>query len=153
MIKKDMRYKEFYGYKFYEDGTVINKHGKEIKKSIINGVYYISLNINKKRKTFIFSRLLYHLFYPFDIENKNLCVSFKDRNPYNIHLNNLYLTDKKEVIKRRKLTDKQIKEIRLLYKGKSGKNQYCKKGYSLNDLAKMYGVSKSTIQQIVNKKN
>lgn len=150
-----MRKIDFHGYTIYENGTIIGIYGKEVKKRLNNDRYEVRLNIEGKRKNFVASRLIYYAFNPFDIENKDLCVSFKDENKQNIHLDNLYLTERKNLIQgdkhtaRSKLTNEQVEEIKQLYKGKSGSNQYNKEGYSLQDLADMYGVTKSNIMHIV----
>ena len=102
---------------------------------------------------------MYHAFHPFDIDDKNLCVSYKDDNSLNIHLDNLYLTHRKDLIQgdkhvtRAKITDEQAEEIRTLYKGKTGNNQFDKTGQSLQDLANMYGVSRSNIAMIIKKRS
>lgn len=150
-----MEYVDYHGYKVYKDGTVIGLYGKEVKKRINKGRYEIRLNIDGKRKNFVLSRLIYHVFNPFDIDDKNLCVSYKDNDKLNVHLDNLYLTHRKNLIQgekhkaRAKLTDQQIKEIRELYKGKAGTSQHDKTSLSLNDLAKMYGVTKANIAHVV----
>lgn len=150
-----MRYVDFHGYKIYEDGTIISKYGREITKRLNNGRYEVRLHVNGKRVNYTLSRLVYYVFKPFNIENKDLCVSYKDDNKLNVHLNNLYLTHRKNLIQgdnhknRAKLTNEQVKEIRRLYKGTSGANQHDKKGYSLQDLANKYGVSKGNIRMIV----
>lgn len=150
-----MKSVDFHGYTIYENGTIIGLYGKEVKKRLNNGRYEIRLNIEGKRKNYIVSRLVYHAFNPFNIEDQNMCISYKDNDKTNIHLDNLYLTHRKDLIQgdkhqsRAKLTDDQVKEIRQLYKGKTGSNQFDKQGYSLNDLAAMYGVSKGNIKMII----
>lgn len=151
----EMRSVNFHGYTIYEDGTIIGLYGREIKKHVKNGRYEIRLNVEGKRRSYTVSRLMYHAFYLFDIEDRNICVSYKDNNKLNIHLDNLFLAHRSELIQgeghsnRAKLSDEQTKEIRRLYKGKTGSNQYDKTGYSLQDLADMYGVTKGNIALIV----
>lgn len=150
-----MRSADYHGYTIYEDGTIIGLYGKEVKKRNNNGRYEVRLNIDSKRCNFIAARLIYYVFHPFDISDKNICISFKDNDKLNVHLNNLYETERKELIQgekhktRSNLSDQQVEEIRSLYKGKTGSNQYDKTGYSLQDLANKYGVSKSNIMWIV----
>lgn len=147
----------YHGYTIYEDGTIIGLYGKEVKKRLNKGRYEIRLNIEGERKNFIVSRLIYHAFHPFDISNKDICVSYKDGNKEHIHLDNLYTEDRKNLIQGEKhtsvakLTDLQVKEIRSLYKGKSGANQLDKTSPSLQDLADKYGVTKSNIMWVVKK--
>lgn len=150
-----MRKADFHGYTIYEDGTIIGLYGKEVKKRLNNGRYEVRLNIEGKRKNYIVSRLLYYVFNEFNIEDQNLCVSYKDGNKENIHLDNLFLTHRKDLIQgdkhkaRAKITDEQANEIRSLWKGKTGNNQHDKEGYSLKDIADKYGISKGNVMQII----
>lgn len=150
-----MRKASFYNYLVYEDGTIINQYGKEIKKRIHNGRYEVKLKSGDKRKNFVVARLVYNLFNPFNIDDQNLCVNFKDGNKLNIHLDNLYLTHRKELIQGEKhksishITNEQAIQIRKEYKGTSGSNQYDKTSLSLNDLAKKYNTTKANIKMIV----
>lgn len=150
-----MRSVNYYGYTIFEDGTVHGLYGKDVKKRLHNDRYEIKLSIEGKRKNFVLARLVYHAFHPFDIADKNLCISYKDGDKLNVSLDNLYLTDRKELIQgekhrnRSKLSNTEVEEIRNLYNGKAGSNQRDKKGYSLQDLAIKYGVSKSNIMWIV----
>ncbi len=150
-----MRKTYFHGYTFYEDGTIIGLYGREIKKVENKGYYEIKLVVNGKRKTFSVARLMYNLFVGFDIDNKNLCVLHKDNNRLNVHIDNLYLEHRKNIIQGSKhdsiskLTQKQVEEIKELYKGSAGINQHDKKGLSMNDLAEKYNVSKGSIQMIL----
>ncbi|HDK7195004.1 TPA: hypothetical protein PTV74_003311 [Clostridium botulinum] len=154
-----MNSKNFYSYIIYEDGTIKNsKTGRNIKYREHKGHYETRLTIKQgERKSFTMSRLLYWLFIEqFDYNNKNLCVSYKDGNKLNISLNNLYLTERKNLIQGEghkavtKLTDEQIKEIKKIYKGNEiNSNQYTKKELSLKDLANKYGVTKKEIHHII----
>lgn len=153
-----MKRKEFHGFSIYEDGTIISPYGKHIKPRLHNGRYEVRLsNIDGKRKNFVLSRLIYFVFNPFDIDDKNLCVTYKDGNKLNIHLDNLELVHRKDLIQGENhksisyLTDEQITEIRNSYKGdmKPGANQHNKTSPSLNDLAKKYNTTKANIKMIV----
>lgn len=145
----------FHGYTIYKDGTVVGLYGKEIKQRIRDGRCEVAIRIEGKRKNFTTSRLVYHAFHPFDITDKNLCVSYKDENNENIHLDNLYLIHRKDLIQgdkhigRALITNEQAEEIRRLWNGQVGSNQHDKTGYSLNDIAKIYSVSKSNIAMII----
>jgi hypothetical protein len=112
--------------------------------------------VNNTKRYFVYARLYYYLFIePFDIENKDLCVSPKDGSHLNVSKDNLILVHRKDLIQGdkhkavAKLTDEQIEEIKLLYTGWVGSNQHNKQGFSYNDLAKMYAVTKGEIAQII----
>lgn len=150
-------YKEFHQYNIYKDGTFENsKTGLCFSGLHHKGRIETRLTIEGKRKSYIVSRLLYWLFIEqFDYNNKNLCVSYKDGNSLNISIDNLYLTERKNLIQgsghrnRIKLSDEQVKEIKESYKGKSGNNQHDRISPSLNQLADKYKVTKSEIHQII----
>lgn len=157
-----MRSRDFHGYTIYEDGTIIGLYGKEVQKRINTGRYEVRLNIEQTRRNFIVARLVYHIFHtaadegePFDIKDQNQCVTHVDGDKLNIHLSNLAMHQRKDLIQGEshtaiaKLTDEQVDEIRSLYKGKAGSNQLDKESPSLKDLADAYGVSKSNIAVIV----
>lgn len=146
---------KYQGYTIYEDGKIMGLYKKEVKKRINNGRYEVRIMIDGVRKNFIVARLMYYVFIGFDIDNKDLCVIQKDDDYLNIHIDNLDVVHRKDLIQgekhknRSKVTDEQVEEIRKLYKGKVGSNQFDKVGYSLNDIAKMYGVTKSNVMHIV----
>lgn len=150
---------EFHGYTILEDGTIYNRFGNKVSVRVHDGRYEVRLVIDGKRKNFIVARLVSHLFNGTDINNKNICVIPKDGNKLNIHYSNLIEKERKNLIqgenhkKVTKLTDKDVQMIRELYNGKSGSNQLDKKGYSLNDLANMFNVSKGNIALIVRGKS
>jgi hypothetical protein len=151
-----MQVKQYYDYDIYSDGTIL-RNNKPLTLREHNNRYEVKLSIEGKKKYIILSRLLYWLFIEqFDYDNKNLCVSYKDGNGLNIDINNLYLTERKNLIQGEghkhiiKITDEQIEEIKQAYKGnKINSNQYTKEGISLNDLAKKYGVTKKEIHHII----
>lgn len=152
-----MDYRIFSDYKIFENGAIINRYGKEITKRAHNGRYEVRLIVDGQRKNILLSRLMYWLFVEqFDYDNKDLCVSYKDGNGLNIDLNNLYLTERKNLIqgeghrKRIKITDEQMEEIRQAYKGNQMySNQFTKTGASLKELADKYGVTKKEIHHII----
>lgn len=152
-----MDYRIFSDYKIYEDGTIINRYGKELSKRAREGRYEVRLVVDGQRKNFILSRLMYWLFVEqFDINDINLCVVARDDNFLNVSPNNLYLADRKDLIQgeghrnRIKITDEQITEIKEAYKGnKMYSNQYTKTGISLKELANKYGVTKKEIHHII----
>ncbi|PLS19340.1 hypothetical protein CVD28_02690 [Bacillus sp. M6-12] len=154
-------YRIFSDYKIYEDGTIINRYGKELSKRARNGRYEIRLLVDGKRRNFILTRLMYWLFIePFDLDNENLCVIAKDGNLLNVYPSNLSLVERKDLIqgeghkKRAVLTNEQIEEILKAYEGNEfGSNQYSENKVSYADLAKKYGVSKSNIAMIIKKRS
>lgn len=149
-----MKAVNFHGYSFYKDGTIISLQGRKMKQTNNNGRYEIKLKIEDKRKTFLVARLMYKLFIGFDIDNKNLCIVHKDGNRLNNHIDNLQLKHRKDIIQGSKhksiskLTYEQVEEIKKMYTGNAGVNQYNKKSWSMNDLAKKFNVSKGNIQMI-----
>lgn len=157
-----MEHRNFHGYTIYADGTILGLYGKEVKKRINAGRYEVRLNVDKERKNFIVARLIYHVFHTaadgnqaFDIHDRNQCITHKDGDKLNIHLDNLVMQLRKDLIQGEshsaiaKLTDQQAQEIRSQYKGKAGSNQLNKKSPSMKDLADSYGVSKSNIAAII----
>lgn len=153
-----MESRQFYQYTIKENGDIFNtKTKKAIKKHLHKGVYEVRLTIDGKKKVYSFHRLYYFLFVKeFDMNNTNLCVSIKDGNVENISKNNLVLKSRKDIVqgentKASKLTDQQVEEIRSLYKGKISVNQFDKSGdgFSYQDLANRYGVSKASIGRII----
>lgn len=157
-----MKSQRFYDYTVYEDGTITGKTGREVKKRIKNGRYEVRLNVNRKREHFILARLVYHVFYakpgndnPFDITDKNQCITHKDGDKLNVHRLNLKVVPRKSLIqgeghtRRTILTDQEVAEIQKRYVGASGTNQYDKTSPSLQELANQYGVSKSNIAAII----
>lgn len=153
-----METREFHQYTINENGDIFNTVTKRpIKKTLHKGIYEVRLVINGKKRVFSFHRLYYFLFVKeFDIDNKNLCVSIKDGNINNIAKNNLILKNKRDIVqgentKVSKLTDKQVEEIRNLYKGQTCRNQFdkCGSDISYKDLAEKYKVSKASIGRII----
>lgn len=153
-----MKSKKFHQYRFFENGDVVNtKTNKSISKQLNKGSYEIKLTIDGSKKTYAFHRLYYFLFVKrFDLADKNICISIKDGNINNITADNLVLKNRKEIVqgqntKVAKLTDKQVEEIRSLYKGKTCINQFDKDAnyVSYKDLAEKYGVSKTSICRII----
>lgn len=153
---KNMEYKQFANYLIYKDGTIKSLlTGKNITKRIgPNGYYQINLCINGKCKTFMFHRLIANAFIP---NPDNLpCINHIDGNKLNNQLSNLewvtYSDNTRHAFrmglthpaigkntKHGKFTEEAIKHIRML--SKQGKSQY--------QIASIYNVTRSTIQQIL----
>lgn len=150
-----MKQIELYGYKVFENGTILGLNGKPM-----NFNKTIELSINGNSKAVSYARFVYYAFNrDFDYKNYSYCVKHKDNDITNNNINNLYITNEREHLHREnnmksKLTDEEIKEIKKLYfigeednKG-NGKNNPFKK-YSYRKLADKFGVSHNLIKQVV----
>lgn len=156
-MDNNLRSKQFNNYLIYEDGTVESLlTGKKITKRVgPKGYYQINLCINGKCKTFMFHRLIASAF----IENPNNlpCVNHIDGNKLNNELSNLEWVTHKEnsqhAVKaglfhpvkgkdsyQGHFSEDDIRSIRNLKN--SGKSQY--------QIASLYNVTRSAIQQILN---
>lgn len=157
-----MKYKMFGDYTVMENGDIYNAKGKKLTHTIKNGRKEIKLSFNGKRKAFISPRLVYCLFNDIDIEtfDKNQCVTFKDGDKLNIHIDNLQIKFRGDLIQGdnhkaiNKLNEKQVQEIKEKYFSTIQNkpiNQHDKtKPYnSYRSLAREYGVKYSAIKQIV----
>lgn len=152
-----MNIREFEGYLFYEDGTIYNSKGKELKPRFKNDKFEIRLSTKNGIKYHMYHRLRYYLFIGgFDLNDKDTCVVAIDGNYQNLQLSNFKLMKRSIIIsrknhKRTKLTEDQVKQLKSEYKGRCGVNQHYMTDYrSYSFLAEKYGVSKSTISWIIN---
>lgn len=155
-MDNNLNYKQFNNYLLYEDGTVISLlTNKLIRKRIgPQGYYQINLCIDGKCKTYMFHRLMAKAFIdnPTDLP----CVNHIDGNKLNNSIDNLEWTTYSENTKHAlriglkhpakgkntkngRFSDSDIKNIRGL--SKQGKSQ--------RQIAALYQVSKSAIQQIL----
>jgi len=139
-----------WGYTIYDNGDIYGVKGKKLNKSKqvkINGKLYFT------------SHLIYYAFNQdtFNLEDRNNVIIHLDGNELNNKLSNLKLESKKIIVQgennsQSKLTDKQVEEIKELYKkgkeGKVGQNDPRVK-YSYRQLADMYGVSHTLIKGII----
>ncbi len=150
-----MEAREYYGYKFFANGTVLSPKGRVKSINLKNGRLEVYVDVNGKRKCLLLHRIMYKLFVnDFDITNKDLCVVCKDRDFSNISLDNLELKHRKDLIQGEKhrvskISDEMAEQIKKEYNGKSSSNQHKKVGFSYSDLAKKYNVNKGTIASIV----
>ena len=150
-----MRQVEYKGYTFFEDGTFINKRGKQGKIHTKDNRCSIKMSINNKRQTVMYHRLRYYLFSEkFDYDDKDICVIAKDGNYLNLNLDNYSLMRREDLhmINRgiKKLSKETVKQIREEYKGTNNPKDYYAPDYkSYNFLAIKYGISKSTVKQII----
>lgn len=155
-----MHFVQMNGYTIYENGEIIGKHGKPLKPYIHKKHAEVKINLTGTGpKHYNLSRLVYWAFHPeFDYEDKNMCVSCKTGNYINFTLQDLELKPRKDLIHGElhkgsaKLTDQEVYEIRCLYQGKAGNNQFDKTTLSQNDLAEIFQVSRSNISLITRQK-
>lgn len=151
-----MKYKKIWGYIVYDNGLVIGKNGQKLNTN------YHSFEDEDGNKL-SYSRFVYYAFNRnFDYKDKNKVVIHKNNKKSDFSIKNLCVVSKKEIIqgqknKNSKLTDEQVDKIRKIYNGEHQiKNM--QSNISYRTLAKMFGVSHSTIQHIIsgkmrNKKN
>lgn len=144
-----MREIYFHGYTIREDGVVLSQFGRPLKMRWHNNHYEFRLKVGDERKSFIVARLIYNAFHPFGMSDRNLCVIHKDGDNRNLHLDNLALVERKDLIHgdkhvRSLLSNAQAEEVRALYAAG---------GVSMGQLAKRYEVSKSTIQSLIERRH
>lgn len=150
-----MKQVELFGYKIFENGTILALNGKPMKFNKT-----ITLSVNKKLKKVSYARFVYYAFNKdFDFNNHSYCVKHKDNDFSNNNINNLYITNKKEDIrgenhKMAKLTDKQVEEIKELYRKGQEKDRDINtnspnRRISYRKLADKYGVSHNLIRGII----
>ena len=155
-----MHFVEMNGYTIYENGKIIGKHGKPLKPYIHNKHAEVKINLTGTgAKHYNLSRLVYWAFHPeFNYEDKNMCVSCKTGDYINFTLADLEVKSRKDLIQGElhkhsaKLTNQQVEEIRHLYQGKAGHNQFDKTSPSQNDLAEIFQVSRSNISLLIRHK-
>lgn len=150
-----MRQVEYKGYTFFEDGTFINKRGKQGKIHTKDNRCMIKMTINNKRQTLMYHRLRHYLFSEkFDYDDKDICVIAKDGNYLNLNLDNYSLMRREDLhmINRgvKKVSKETVKQIREEYANQDNINYFAPEYKSMYYLAAKYGVSKSLIRQIVN---
>jgi hypothetical protein len=148
---------DYYGYKVYEDGTIIGIRGWKLKP-VLDSNGYLTLNIKKdKLRTIRVHRILAECFLP---NPDNLpVVNHKDGNKLNNSISNLEwctysynsihaqinkLTPKPPLHigvenKQSKLTEEQVIEIR-------------KSNLNISELSLKYKVSKNSISNVINRK-
>lgn len=115
----------------------------------------------KGKKTYPLARAIYKTFNPdFDITDQNQCISFKDNNKLNIHIDNLIYIFRGDLIQGdghhngTSITEQQAEQIKKEYLETIHNrpiNQYDQeKPYnSYRKLAKKYGVTYTLIKQII----
>jgi len=158
-MNNNLENKQFHDYLIYSDGTVESLlTGKKITKRVgPKGYYQINLCINGKCKTFMFHRLMASVFI--DNPHNLPCVNHIDGNKLNNTLSNLeWVTYRYNTLHALKIDlihtargkstnngrfeDFDIKEIRNL----------ANNGMTQKEIADIYNVSKSAIQQIISRR-
>jgi len=121
-----------------KNNSVLNVNTNRYLKAMINnkGYSYVSLYKNKKRKNFLFHRLIYHS-HNLNEKIDGLCVDHVDRDINNNNLSNLRLcTMSENCCNRRKLDKVRFKNIQILKNTYNVKINYKKNSYkkSFNNL-------------------
>lgn len=81
--------KNYDDYIVYENGDIYNiNRNNKMKYFITNNICYIKLSKNEKRKTFVYSRLVYNHFNDIELKS-NETIKFKDNNNLNFHYENM----------------------------------------------------------------
>lgn len=121
-----MKTVEFCGYIICENGYVTNRQGKEVKHHFKRTRYEIRLVKDGKKKAYISARLIYCLFndIDYDIFDNNICVTFDDGDPKNIHLNNLITMTRKELTSRSRTKESITEDKGYMVRLLSGEIEY-----------------------------
>tara|TARA_R110000824_G_scaffold50002_1_gene140057 strand:+ start:149 stop:619 length:471 start_codon:yes stop_codon:yes gene_type:complete len=96
-----MKIKGYENYEIFEDGRVINKHGRVMKFAITNSYKRICLCKNNKKKSFTLHRLLALHFIENTRPNIALEVDHIDRDKLNNSLQNLRWATREEQLANR----------------------------------------------------
>lgn len=156
-----MKKVDFYDYIITENGDVYSKNGKLRKPVLKQDRYMMGFSLPNGRRTYPLARIIYKAFNDdFDISDKNQCITFKDNNKLNIHLDNLICVFRGDLIQgdgHRNITKisgeiaEQIKKEYAETLNNRPVNQYTRSGQynSYRSLAKKYGVASTLIKQIV----
>lgn len=157
-----MRTATIYNYTITEQGKVYNtKTGKEIKIRHHRNRLEIQITTPEGRKYYPLARLIYYAFNPkFDITDQNQCITFKDNNKLNCHIDNLANEFRGNLIQGdghksiNRITTEQAEQIKHDYLETINNrpvNQFDRlKPYnSYRELAKKYNVTYPLIKQII----
>ena len=155
-----MKSAELFGYKVFENGTIIGKKGKKISKRPQIKVYFEE---NQKPTEMSYARFVYYAFNykNFNFNDKTIVVQHINGDNKDCYINNLVAVKRKFISQGQnnglaKLTDAEVEEIKLLYK--QGKEDNLKDNdpttkVSYRKLAEQYGVSHTLIKDIINGKH
>lgn len=139
-----MKKVQLWGYTIYEDGTIIGLKGKKIN---YNKQIKIKWGKQKQNRLVYYARFVYYAFNykNFNFNDNQIVVQHINGINEDCRLENLIAKKRKyvnqgEYNKLSKLTDKQVEEIKYLYKNTDT---------SYRILAKEFGVSHTLIKSIV----
>lgn len=156
-----MRTAEFYSYTITENGDVYGLYGNLRKPILKNGRLEMRFNLPEGHKVYPLARAVYKAFHEeFDIQDKNQCITFKDNDKMNVHIDNLVCAFRGDLIQgdghrnRVKIREEIAEQIRKDYAETLNNrpiNQFDKiKPYnSYRSLAKKYGVTYPLIKQVI----
>lgn len=156
-----MKEAKFYEYTITECGQVYTRTGKLRRPILKDGRYDMRFNTPMGKKTYSLARAVYASFNPdFDITDTNQCVTFKDNNKLNVHIDNLVCKFRGDLIQgdghrnRIKITEREAEQIKKEYAATANNrpvNQHDKNNNynSYRKLAKKYGVTYTLVKQIV----
>jgi hypothetical protein len=156
-----LRTANFYEYTITEHGQVYGRTGKLRKPVLKNGRYEMRFITDTGNKVYLLARAIYAAFNPnFNITDQDQCITFKDNNKLNIHIDNLICKFRGDLIQgdghrnRTSITDQQAEQIKKEYAETISNrpiNQYdATEVYnSYRTLAKKYNVTFPLIKQII----
>jgi hypothetical protein len=141
-----MNFKEYHGYKVYEDGTVIGKFGKPLKPSLNpKGYLHCCIYINGKRKTKGVHRLIAELFLPNYYGKPS--VDHIDRNRTNNSLFNLKWASFSEQSLNTKIRSNNTSGVKGVSHHKASKNWYAIININGKQLQKNFKSKEDAIEQ------
>ncbi len=143
-----MRKKEYHGYTVYENGDIYTPSNKKMLHSQNNiGNPYIMLKYEGKSHGITVARLVYKLFS--DNFDEKKVIMYKDGNPNNVHISNLYQISKEEYfdqkgsrLKQKQFTEEDVEKIKAEYRDPANKHSY-------KTLAEKYNCSMVIIYKIM----
>jgi len=152
-----MEYVELFGYKVYKNGDIIGLNGKKFTKN--RPQIKIYWGKNKVATEISYARFVFYAFNfkTFNFHDKSIIIEHINGNKEDYSINNLIAIKRGNKYHgenhiKAKLTDKQVQEIKDIYKQKD--NGIYDKNYpfskiSYRKIAEEYGVSHTLIKSIV----
>lgn len=154
-----MRKVNLWGYTIYDNGTIIGLYGKKMKPKAQIKILW---GKQKKEKIVYYARLVYYAFHykNFDFNDKTIVVRHINGNELDFNLRNLIAIKRKYIVQGQyngcaKLTDKEVEEIKKIYKNNKEENMNINNPItkiSYRKLAKIYNVSHTLIKGIISGK-